>query len=262
MPRSLAFFAVTVFLISPAHADWVETFPSGTTSNTWQFGLQPSGADGSYGYFSGGATMQSGSTFAQGGALATFNVVTSTFSGSPGVRTRAVVNPFGESNLSRNVGVVSLFDTSTGDGYALTVDYLAGNLNLARITSGSIAVTASTSIVEFGSSNSYTLELDVSGSDTSGRVFISGTGLVGNVAWPDPFPLASGVSGLVAQREVFDATLYGVYGSVSAVVVPEPTGWLMGVAGCAGCVTWRRRVRRARAAANPHRTGTRQRTEC
>ena len=59
MPRSLAFFAVTVFLISPAHADWVETFPSGTTSNTWQFGLQPSGADGTYGYFSGGATMQS-----------------------------------------------------------------------------------------------------------------------------------------------------------------------------------------------------------
>lgn len=262
MPRSLAFFAVTVFLISPAHADWVETFPSGTTSNTWQFGLQPSGADGSYGYFSGGATMQSGSTFAQGGALATFNVVTSTFSGSLGVRTRAVVNPLGEINLSRNVGVVSLFDTSTGDAYALTVDYLAGNLNLARITSGSIAVTASTSIVEFGSSNSYTLELDVSGSDTSGRVFISGTSLVGNVAWPDPFPLASGVSGLVAQREVFDATLYGVYGTVSAVVVPEPTGWLMGVAGCAGCVTWRRRVRRARAAAKPHQTGTRQRTEC
>lgn len=242
-PRSLALLAAIVTLASIARADWVETFPGGTTTTTttWQFGLQPIGADASYGYFPGGATLQSGSTFAQGGALVAFNVVTSTFSGSPGVRTRAVVNPFSESVLSRNVGVLALFDDTTGDAYSLTVDYLAGGLNLARITSGSIAVTASTSIVGFGSTTTYTLELDVSGSDALGRAYASGTSLVGNVAWPDPFPLSAGMSGIVAQRDVSDATLYGVYGTVSAVALPEPAAWALGAAGAAACLAWRRR---------------------
>lgn len=245
MPRSPVLLAIALIftpIAHAAHADWIETFPSGTTTNTWQFGLQPPGTDGSYGYFSGGATLQSGSTFPQGGALVTFNVVTATFSAATGVRTRAVVNPLGESILSRNIGVMSLFDDTTGDAYTLTVDYLAGGLNLARITSGSIAVTASTSIVGFGASNTYTLELDVSGSDASGRVYVSGTGLVGNVAWPDPFPLAAGVSGIVAQREVFDASLYGVYGTVSAVALPEPATCLVGVSSCAAVLAWRRRA--------------------
>jgi len=250
MPRLLALFAAAFLLGSFAHADWIETFPSGTTTNTWQFGLQPTGNDASYGYFNGGATMQSGSTFPQGGALVTFNVVTSTFSGTTGVRTRAVVNPFGESVLSRNVGVMSLFDDTTGNAYALTVDYLAGNLNLARITSGSITVTASTSIFGFGASSTYTLELDVTGSDASGRAFISGTGLIANVAWPDPFPLAAGVSGIVAQREITDPTLYGVYGTVSAVALPEPTTRVVMIAAAGlACLGWLRRDR-ARGSAN------------
>lgn len=244
MPHPVRLLAAALILTSFARADWIETFPSGTTTNTWQFGLQPVGNDASYGYFSGGATLQSGSTFAQGGALVAFNVVTSTFSGSQGVRTRAVVNPFQESILSRNIGVMSLFDDTTGDAYALTVDYLAGNLNLARITSGSIAVTASTSIVGFGSTTTYTLELDVSGSDAIGRVYSSGTGLVGNVGWPDPSPLASGMSGIVAQREVFDGTLYGVYGTVSAVALPEPSAWTAALSGSAVMLAWMRCRRR------------------
>lgn len=256
MPRLLGLFAATLMLGSFARADWIETFPSGTTSNTWQFGLQPSGNDASYGYFSGGATLQSGSTYPQGGALVTFNVVTSTFSGTTGVRTRAVVNPLGESVLSRNVGVMSLFDDTTGDAYALTVDYVTGNLNLARITSGSITVTASTSISGFGTSNTYTLELDVTGSDASGRAFISGTALIANVAWPDPFPLAAGVSGIVAQREVTDPTLYGVYGTVSAVALPEPTTRLVMVAAVGlACLVWLRRDR-ARAGSGVAAAGT------
>ena len=229
-----------------ANADWIDEFTGGTPQQVWTFGglpnnnFTPSYSANNNGY------LQLGSSVAVGaGPAAVFGFVASE-SFSPQVSVRTSLNPNGSSLLTRDIGVLAHLNPAQLTGYAFTIDYQEGNIDLTRINAGGTTQPLSTgSITGLGFSNtaSYDLQLTVSNGNLVGQVFNSSGSLLTSIQAADT-TYSSGFAGIVASRDVADPTLLGTFGRVTAV--PEP-GSLLAVLSVVGAFAVANRYRRNRA---------------
>jgi len=231
-----------------ANADWIDEFTGGTPQQVWTFGglttagptnITPSYSANNNGYLQLGSSVGVG----DGGPVAIFGFV-ATESFSPQVSVRTSLNPNGSSLLTRDIGVLAHLNPGTLTGYAFTIDYQAGNIDLTRINAGGATQGLSTgSISGFSNTTSYDLQLTVSNGNLVGQVFNSSGSLLTSIQAADT-TYSSGFAGIVASRDVTDPTLLGTFGRVTAV--PEP-GSLLTVLSVVGAFALANRYRRNRA---------------
>lgn len=227
-----------------ANADWIDEFSGGTPQQVWTFGGLPNNnftpvySPNNNGY------LELGSASAVGvGPAAIFGFVQKE-SFTPWVSVRTSLNPNGSALLTRDIGVLAHLNPVQLTGYAFTIDYQNGDIDLTRINAGGAVQGLITgSITGFSRTASYDLQLTVSSGNLVGQVFNSSGGLITSIQASDT-AYTSGFAGIVASRDTSDPTLLGTFGSVSAV--PEPSS-LLAVLSVAGTFAINTRYRRKRA---------------
>jgi hypothetical protein len=227
-----------------ANADWIDEFTGGTPQQVWTFGGLPNNNfTPSYSASNNGYLQLSSSVGVGDGPAAIFGFV-ATESFSPQVSVRTSLNPNGSALLTRDIGVLAHLNPGTLTGYAFTIDYQAGNIDLTRINAGGATQGLSSgSITGFSNTTSYDLQLTVSNGNLVGQVFNSSGSLLTSIQAADT-TYSSGFAGIVASRDVTDPTLLGTFGRVTAV--PEP-GSLLTVLSVVGAFALANRYRRNRA---------------
>jgi hypothetical protein len=182
------------------------------------------------------------------GPAAVFGFV-ATESFSPQVSVRTSLNPNGSALLTRDIGVLAHLNPGTLTGYAFTIDYQEGSIDLTRINAGGTTQGLSTgSVTGFSITTSYDLQLTVSNGNLVGQVFNSSGSLLTSIQAADT-AYSSGFAGIVASRDApnggvgGDPTLLATFGSVTAV--PEP-GSLLAVLSVVGAFAVANRYRRNR----------------
>jgi hypothetical protein len=139
--------------------------------------------------------------------------------------------------------VLAHLNPGTLTGYAFTIDYQEGNIDLTRINAGGATqALISGSITGFSNTTSYDLQLTVSNGNLVGQVFNSSGSLLTSIQAADT-TYSSGFAGIVASRDVTDPTLLGTFGRVTAV--PEPSS-LLAVLSVVGAFAVANRYRRNR----------------
>ena len=227
-----------------ANADWIDEFTGGTPQQAWTFGglpnnnFTPSYSASNNGYLQLSSSVRVG----DGGPAAIFGFV-ATESFSPQVSVRTSLNPNGSALLTRDIGVLAHLNPGTLTGYAFTIDYQEGNIDLTRINAGGATqALISGSITGFSNTTSYDLQLTVSNGNLVGQVFNSSGSLLTSIQAAYT-TYSSGFAGIVASRDVTDPTLLGTFGRVTAV--PEPSS-LLAVLSVVGAFAVANRYRRNR----------------
>ena len=231
-------------------AEWIETWTGPTNPDqSWNFlGLSNAPTSGfTNGIVSPGvyqlAVAGPVGAAPTGGAAAVAGWVTDPFSDATGgLRVRAVINP-NNVTQSENIGVLAYLDPATLNGYALTMNFTPGTLDISIFTGGNETDLANNNIPgTFPSTNTFTLEFLLNGGTLTGRVYdsLSNPPLLEVSATDATY--SSGLAGILAQRAQTTATLNGTFGTVTAVV-PEPSAGVLAAAGVAGigCLLMRRR---------------------
>lgn len=246
--RRIVVSVVAILMASgSARAEWVDTFDGGF-DQTWVYdsltGL--GGPSGSFEFVSVNNMLQVQdlTTAAVGGAASGFGLVNETFSNFV---VGAVVNPAGEGNMNREVGLLARMNVANLTGYALTVDYFedSGAISLSRIDLGpNIVGIASGSLSSFASENSVYIEFQGKGDTLTGSVYDSYGGLLlGSVETTDA-SYGAGWSGVVVNsQDNAGVALRGTYDVVFASV-PEPSSLVMLISGCLCAFGLARRRRR------------------
>ena len=247
--------AVVAFLflltsVGSVQGEWIETWNGPTNPDqTWSFlGL----SDGPTGGFTNGIVSPGVYQLAvagpvglapTGGAAVVAGWVTDPFSDATGgLRVRAVINP-NNVTQSENIGVLAYLDPATLNGYALTMNFQPGTLDISIFAGGSETTLAGNNIPgTFPSTDTFTLEFLLTGGTLTGRVYdsLSNPPLLEVSATDATY--SSGLAGILAQRAQTTPTLNGTFGTVTAVV-PEPSAGVLAAAGVAsiGCLLMRRR---------------------
>ena len=233
-----------------ANADWIDEFTGGTPQQAWTFGGLPNNNfTPSYSASNNGYLQLSSSVAVGAGPAAVFGFV-ATESFSPQVSVRTSLNPNGSALLTRDIGVLAHLNPGTLTGYAFTIDYQEGSIDLTRINAGGTTQGLSTgSVTGFSITTSYDLQLTVSNGNLVGQVFNSSGSLLTSIQAADT-AYSSGFAGIVASRNAPDGggvggdpTLLATFGSVTAV--PEP-GSLLAVLSVVGAFAVANRYRRNR----------------
>lgn len=225
-------------------AGFVDEFTGGVPQQTWTFAAPPPPTGGpftqTYSASSGGY-LELGTPQPPGvGASAIFGFVAENF-GAPGVVVRATLNPNNVA-LSRDVGILANLNPAQLNGYGLTIDYIAGEVDMTVIRLGNPEnLGSAVAIPNFVATNTYDVELEIVGGVVTGRVFDATNTLLQTLN-DNNSEFTSGFAGVVVNREASDATVLGTWGRVSATAVPEPgTGALL-VAGLLPLLAVRRRT--------------------
>ena len=176
----------------------------------------------------GQMTISAPTQVGAGGAAAAFGFVGQSFSD---VTVRGLMNPGGVNNLNDNIGLVARLDAGTASAYVLTMDFgstgATASLDL-NLSLGGALTELGTGSFAFTETNSYFLELTAFGNTITGNVYDGNTNaLLASVTGTNN-ALASGFSGVVAQRDAADTNpLLGTFGQMSSITaVPEPTSLL------------------------------------
>lgn len=236
------------FVNSTASADWSDDFSGGTTHESWYtVGLDatfnPSGS------FS--AAVISGDVFelndptsaAAGGSAIGLGVVNQPFSD---VLVSGIVNPLGEGDMNRDIGLIARANLATLQVYALTVDLTSGDVDLTRSDgAGGQVELDNAPLSGISPADSVYLEFELRGSNIEGRVYDAPGGSLLQTVQAIDSHYAQGVSGILGSIENPTAPFRATFDNVSAItVVPEPSTFamLLGLVG-AGLLGFLRRLR-------------------
>jgi len=246
--RSMSFLCIFLLTISAARADWIDSFAGGNRQQTWNFGSLPGGSSFTDSTQAGQLTISAPTEVNLGGAAAVFGFVAQSFSD---VTVRGRMNPGGVNNLNDNIGLVARLDAGTASAYVLTMEYGSNGANASLDLNVSIggnltALGPGPGSFAFTNTNSYFLELTAFGNIITGSVYDGTTNALLTSITGTNNALASGFSGIVAQRAATNVDpLLGTYGQMSSITaVPEPTSMLLcGTVAVAGMLIQRKRKR-------------------